>query len=420
MLTFQDCEQIHQVHGSPFYLFDQQRFINNYERFETAFVDRYNNTRIGYSYKTNYLPWICRIVRDHGGIAEVVSRLEYDLALRINQNPQDILFNGPLKESRDLELALDLGSSVNLDAEHELDVVARYSQCHPDRQFRVGLRININLSDTQGTSYVQDGLVGGRFGFSIVRIGEIVTRLAKAGVVVNALHGHSSSSTRSPWIFEKITRTLCRAAAEHAPSTIDTINVGGGFFGNVPPEFEIATVPSFDDYATTIVGTLLADAWAGKRRPRLILEPGTALVADTLSFVTRVVDLKTYGQRRLVVVDGNVMQTKPSGHSKRQPFRPIRANPKLSEHSEIVDVVGSTCMERDVLLEKVPLSVRVGDYLEIGHLGAYTIVMSPTFIHPAPAVLVCDGKDFIAARTKQTFEQAFANYSFTQQGGDRR
>ena len=47
----------------------------------------------------------------------MVSRLEYDLALKIGQPPDKIIFNGPVKQYEDIELALNNGSIVNLDSD---------------------------------------------------------------------------------------------------------------------------------------------------------------------------------------------------------------------------------------------------------------------------------------------------------------
>ena len=55
---------------------------------------------IGYSYKTNYLPSLIKEMSNLGAYAEVVSRLEYDLALKIGVKPNKIIFNGPLKHMK--------------------------------------------------------------------------------------------------------------------------------------------------------------------------------------------------------------------------------------------------------------------------------------------------------------------------------
>ncbi|MHC5119919.1 MAG: diaminopimelate decarboxylase, partial [Planctomycetota bacterium] len=68
------------------------------------------------------------------------------------------IFNGPVKTADDIALALDNGSSLNVDSEAELAMVIDYAQQHPERQVPIGLRINIGLSDEAGQSHIQNSL----------------------------------------------------------------------------------------------------------------------------------------------------------------------------------------------------------------------------------------------------------------------
>ena len=50
-------------HSLPFYLFDEQLFLDNINRFESTFQSVYPNYHIAYSFKTNYTPYICNLVK---------------------------------------------------------------------------------------------------------------------------------------------------------------------------------------------------------------------------------------------------------------------------------------------------------------------------------------------------------------------
>jgi len=411
MLTFTDCQTIERQHGSPFYLFDRERLAENYRRFERAFCSRYEPVVVAYSYKTNYLPSVCRLVKELGGHAEVVSRLEYELALRVGEAPARGICNGPVKGRDDLEVALGNGSLVNLDSAYELEHVRSFAARHPGRPARVGLRVNMDLGDEAGASHVQEGLQVGRFGFAPEALPQIARALSECGLRVRALHGHSSSSSRSTWIYRRIAATLCRLAEEHLPDAIEQINVGGGFFGAMPPELAPPGAPSFDEYAEAIAEALAESPWARRRRPCLVLEPGVALVADCLSFVTRIVDVKEVRGRTLAVVDGSALHVKPSLHRKNQPHRVIREEGSPELPARVMSVTGATCMEKDYLLSDVRCGVGRGDYLQIGNAGAYSIVMAPPFIHAAPAVVAREGEQFLPLRRRQPFEHFFENYA---------
>ncbi len=413
-----EVEAVAQRYGTPFYLFHPERFEANLRQFADSMRARYEPFMLGYSFKTNYLPAACLLVKRTDGWAEVVSRLEYELALRLGYQRRRIIFNGPLKREEDLALALEGGSVVNLDSLAEVAFVCRWVERNPAARPAVGLRVNVRLVGPDGRSRVQEGLQAGRFGLAGEELERAVKMLGGSGVEIVSLHGHTSSSDRSVENFRAIATTLCAVRRRYALDGVRYLNVGGGFFGTAAERLLGRRVPCFDDYAAAIAGTLLQDDWVSRNRPSLVAEPGVSVVADAMSFYTRVHSTKRVaGGKRFVTVDGSVLNVKPTMHPHNMPFRHIRA--RGGEEGEVLsyDVVGSTCMEKDVILREVELrEPRPGDYLEIGGCGAYTTVMTPPFINPAPAILAPDGDGgFELLRREQSLEQFLAAYRM---GGD--
>ncbi len=415
METYHDLTTLADHFGTPFYVFDQERFEANFRDLDEAFRTCWPKLVIGYSYKTNYLPYLCRLVRDLGGHAEVVSGLEYELALRIGQDPREIIFNGPLKTYAEMERALDLGSRVNLDSWYELEHLQRYLARYPEPAVGVGLRINLDLTDAEGRCHIQNGLSVGRFGFAPEDLPEVLRRLDDCGQVrITGLHGHASSSSRSTWVFEHITRTLCDLAAKHRLDDLEYLDIGGGMFGPVPEQMRRGAVPTFADYARAVGAVLGEHPWSRIHQPLLILEPGVALVADSLRLATRVVDLKSIRGTRFAVVDGSVLHIKSGMQGMNQPCRLVSPQPGAEE--VLYQVVGSTCMEKDYLLRDAVLpELARGDFLVIDQAGAYSMVMSPPFIHPAPPILVRDRGGYRPLRFRQSFEAFFAGFTMPQE-----
>jgi diaminopimelate decarboxylase len=197
------------------------------------------------------------------------------------------------------------------------------------------------------------------------------------------------------------------------PESVETINIGGGFFGHMHPDMPFKDAPSFDEYAEVVCGILNGSDWAQKQKPTLIIEPGVAMVADAVSFITKVVSVKPIKERIFVTVDGSAFNTKPTFHAVNMPHHIIRQNeegPTLT-----FDVVGSTCMEKDILLKGITAPLpQPGDYIRIDSIGAYTLVMTPPFINPAPAILADEADQVKCVRKKQTMEDIFSNYRFEQ------
>lgn len=409
-MRYDELARLADVHGSPFYLFDRAAFVANLKDMREAFEARYPSVVIGYSYKTNHLPDLCSIARDNGAWAEVVSRLELDLALALGCQGEQIIFNGPLKRDEDLELALREGVLVNADSMREVDFLERFA-AESGRSIRVGLRINVPLIDDDGVSHLQEGVPVGRFGLQLGEVADVAARLeGNAAVRVVSLHGHVSSTSRSEWVYRKIVRTLADAAETLFPDTIEYLNVGGGFFGRRVPEMGFVDSPTYSDYAEAIGEEMAAHRWVQRAHPTLVVEPGMAVTADTMSFVTRVFEVKHLGDRTLAMVDGTLFNVRPTMHRRNLPFVPVRRE-ETDGGRQTYTVVGSTCMEKDRLLEDIECGeLSRDDFVVIGNVGAYGHVLTPPFIQPAPAILAREGAEYVEVRRRQRFEDFYATY----------
>ena len=87
-------------YGDAFYVFDLNAFNNNYFHFLNSFKKHYSNVNVAYSYKTNYIPPICKAVQKNGGYAEIVSDMELDIALHCGVPYNRIIWNGPVQRKR--------------------------------------------------------------------------------------------------------------------------------------------------------------------------------------------------------------------------------------------------------------------------------------------------------------------------------
>jgi diaminopimelate decarboxylase len=412
MPSYEDIRQLSRSAQTPFFLCDQKQFESNFDRITQAFRSRWERFILAYSYKTNYVPHLCRIIRDKGGWAEIVSGMEYDLALRIGQDAHKVIFNGPAKRPETIIRALDSGCLINIDSARGLETVIAWAKAHPDRRVGVGLRVNMGLWDPAGASHVQGNLPISRFGFDqdSENLHHVTASLSSVpNLSVVSLHGHTSTTDRAVWCYERIASTLCSIAQEYFPQSVQYINVGGGIFGDVPPQMQLRDVPTFDDYASAISGVLRGNPWACQRQPTLVLEPGVAMVANVFSYITQVVDVKRISGRTLVTVDGTAMQAKPTLHQRPLPFRVVSSS--AGGREAIYSVVGSTCMETDYLLTDIHALVPApGDFIQIKQVGAYTVVLAPPFINYAPAILCQNGEQFTTLRVRQTLDSLLTDY----------
>ena len=204
---------------------------------------------IGYSFKTNNLPWLIGYMRSLGLWAEVVFSDEYNLAKSLGYLPERIIFNGPVKGKEEFIDAVENNAIVNIDSHRELEWLLdckSKSICNCN----IGLRVNFCL-ENYCPGETQCGKEDGRFGFSLENgeLDKAIKFLEDNNIPLSGLHLHCSSKTRSLNIY----RSIAQVASNIIKSknlNLKYMDVGGGFFGGMPEK------PSFDDYCNVISGVL--------------------------------------------------------------------------------------------------------------------------------------------------------------------
>lgn len=414
MNTHDQLQKISDTHGDSFYVLHEQQYIKNITDLKAACNKHYPKVIIGYSYKTNYIPRLCSIAKTHGVFAEVVSEMELQIALKLGYTYDSIIFNGPYKKESDLERTLLGGSIVNLDSYYELESLKRLVAKHPGASFKVGLRINMSLINEDGTSAIQEGLNIGRFGFDTAseEFSNLISTLNALGVSIHALHGHTSTSDRSLKNFTTIVKTLCHVRNTFHLDELAYLNVGGGFFGPMPKGLLNRDTPSFDDYAETIFNHLKKDPWFAAHKPHVILEPGVSVVSNALSFVAKIIDIKKIRGNNFLLIEGGVYNVKPTMHKINLPFKIIAKNKSQNKGTAYYDVVGSTCMEKDLVLSQVEMHhPKPNDFIQIDNVGGYTVVKTPNFINFVPAIVALNAEgSHQIIRNRQTIADVLAPY----------
>ncbi|NER16877.1 type III PLP-dependent enzyme domain-containing protein [Spongiivirga citrea] len=414
-MDYNTLERLSNRIGNSFYALNEKNYLDNIKDLRVAFEKLYPKIIIGYSFKTNYIPRLCQIAKENDVYAEVVSDMELELALKLGYSFDQIIFNGPYKRLEDLERTILNGSIVNLDSELEVQYLEEIRKAHPQKKIAVGLRINMSLVGDDGKSVIQEGLKIGRFGFDCYgeEFAKVIDRLRSMNITIYALHGHTSSSDRSLRNFETIATTLCQVRDTFQLNDIQYFNVGGGFFGPMPKGFLNRETPSFDDYASTIVTTLKRNSWFNKNSPHIILEPGVSVVSNSLSYIAKVLDVKKIKDKRFALIEGGVYNVKPTMHSYNLPHSIVhKPETQSSELNEIYDIVGTTCMEKDVVLKDVSIkNLKSNDFIKIDNIGAYTVVKTPNFINFIPAIISIKNDSTIEViRDKQDINSLLTNY----------
>ena len=404
MYTFEQCKKLELEIGTPAYLVNEDLFLNNLRDIRAAFKSLYQNIVVGYSFKTNYLPYLCKLALEQGCYAEVVSFLEYQIALKVGFTGNQIIFNGPIKRESEFVTALLNGSVINIDSDYEIDYLERLKEIYPENQFEIGLRVNVSIKDENGCSAIYGEEESGRFGFIEDEIDKAIERLTKINCKIISLHGHTSSKNRAINNYVQIIDKLFEIQ-HHYKLDIKYINIGGGFFGPVPPGMFGYATPSYKDYAEVIIAKLHTNRWFCENRPCLVIEPGMSVAASSMAYITKVFDVKKRSNRWIAQVDGNMFHIRPSMHTMKIPFQIISGRVIDNVETKRIDFAGSTCMESDVLVRtETCRQVHQGDFLEIDNVGGYTFVMGANFIQFLPHIAILKNNEFISLREGSNFD----------------
>lgn len=380
---------------TPCFIINENELKKNIDDMHTSLRKTWGNYIIGYSYKTNSLPWIINYLKENSVYAEVVSDLEYNLAKKINYDSKRIIFNGPNKGKKTFINALKEGAIINIDSSREIDWL---SDEEFNKDIKVGIRVNFDL-EKECPNETAMGLDGGRFGFSLENgsFNKAVKRINNIkNVKVVGIHLHNSTKTRSLKIYE----TLAKKANEIADMfdyELEYIDIGGGFFGG------LETKPSYYEYMKTIADELSKKF--DKNKTKLIVEPGASIIASPISFLCEVIDVKDTYAKRIVTVNGSRNNIDPLMRKESYFLDLLIAKERKSVKEQII--CGYTCMENDRLLAiRDNNELLVGDKLLFNKVGSYTMCLSPLFIEYFPIVyLENDKSEFICVREKWTVDE---------------
>lgn len=348
---------------------------------------------IGYSFKTNNLPWILSYMKSKGLFAEVVSSDEYNLAKEIGYSIDHIIFNGPAKRKKEFIEAIENKAIVNIDSKRELNWLL---ECKKEKlvDCNIGLRVNFCIENyCPGES--QCGKEDGRFGFSY-ESGELEEALhffKNNSIKISGIHLHLSSKTRSINIYKAIANMTVEIISKFNLK-LNYVDIGGGFFGGIPDK------PSFKDYFKVVNETF--NDCDELSKINLIIEPGMSLVGSGIDYVVSVIDVKYTLNNNFVQTDGSRIHIDPLMRKSTYSYYIVHVNQETSIMKNSQIICGFTCMENDRFFNLSGPSLEVNDLIIFEKVGAYTIGLSPQFIEFHPVIYANYDNEISVVQDKKT------------------
>lgn len=424
---------------TPYFVIDEPILQRYYDMLSDSLAANWDNYLVGYSFKTNSLPWLVSYMKQQGALAEVVSEDEYSLARYMGYADNEIIYNGPYKGEQSFRAVLLAGGFVNLDSMQEVRWLTDLAAEFPGQTFHTGIRVNFNLEKLCPGETTM-GEVSGRFGFCYEtgRFAAALNALRQIpNVSVSGLHLHSSSKSRSVNVFRSIARMACQLQEEFHLD-LSYVDLGGGYCGGMEGR------PEYPDYFPAVAEELRRNFTPDQTK--LIVEPGISMISKCTTFVTNVFDTRDIKGTRYVMTDGSRFNIDPtmiksshlfhvqyaddrpvtSGHAKSYAINHTDSDHTNSATDELVSsdnadntndhirrpvlerqvISGFSCMEVDRIFtyENQPELIP-GDHIVYENTGGYTMSLNPLFIQYFPAVYVRNGDSMRMVRKKWTPEE---------------
>ncbi|HZH89201.1 MAG TPA: ATP-grasp domain-containing protein [Pyrinomonadaceae bacterium] len=321
-----------------------------------------------YSLKTNPDERLLVMAREAGFLAEAISLLEVQKALKTGFRPDQIVLNGPGKWWPEGLLPTEPIHAVFCDSIPDLKRVVASIERKELQAKIVGVRLRTPT-------------VGSRFGIPVDTTDDL-RRLVDAIALLPrdcafGVHFHMASSNIGvgQWwhLFESVLR-WCRSIETLSKRQIECLDVGGGWF---PDDWH---KDSGDQFA-------LAIERARSFLPfvkQVISEPGKAMAQPSMAVAMRLLEFEESAEEDVTeaVVDGSIAELPMHFF---QPHRILRQDKQTGEWQTLkhgkTHLLGRLCMEHDVVASNVelPEGARPGDVLVFCDAGAYDRSMSYVF-----------------------------------------
>ena len=366
---------------TPYYVFDTDEFAKRAAMIRAA-LDCKGGRRIPLCFSIKANPFLLHRLPEGLDHVEVCSPGELEICIALGVKPESIIYSGVMKEKCDIERAVSYGAGI-LTCEsirHAALISEVMLERMPEGAHEAGLvekKAQVILRLTSGN----------QFGMSLEDIEYIISHPDEfKGIMVIGIHYYSGTQKS----LRKINKDL-----QKIKSALTGLKEKYGF------------EPQLVEYGPGLCVEYFEEDWQEREKQALDeaaevlrefaeeyplgIEMGRFLAASCGKYYTQVKDLKSTGDANYAILDGGIHHLNYFGQRMAMQVPPIKVYAgEVSENegkngvelTELPDtdytLCGSLCTVADVLVREVKLKkLELGDVLEFGHCGAYSVTEAP-------------------------------------------
>ena len=366
---------------TPYYVFDTDEFSKRAAMIRAA-LDCKGGRRIPLCFSIKANPFLLHRLPEGLDHVEVCSPGELEICIALGVKPESIIYSGVMKEKCDIERAVSYGAGI-LTCEsirHAALISEVMLECiqegaHEAEFAETKAHVILRLTS------------GNQFGMSLDDIEYIISHPDEfKGIAVMGIHYYSGTQKSLRKInkdLEKIKSALTMLKDKYSFEP-QLVEYGPGlcveYFEEDWQKREIQAL----DEAAEVLREFAVEYPLG-------IEMGRFLAASCGKYYTQVKDLKSTGDANYAILDGGIHHLNYFGQRMAMQVPPIKVYAgEVSENegkngvelTELPDtdytLCGSLCTVADVLVREVKLKkLELGDVLEFGHCGAYSVTEAP-------------------------------------------
>jgi len=333
---------------SPALVIDQQRVRDSIQ--QVNYLREQSACQVLYSIKALPLLSVLKTLQPFVDGFSVSSLFEAQLAAEVLMPAQSIHLTTPGIRPAEVSKLANICTHISFNSYTQRQLFSKNQQA----LISTGLRINPHLSFAPDLRFDPCRLHS--------KLGVHIEQINQAAIEgISGLHIHTVFSQCD---YQPLLETLAQLEKRLGQyfSQLQWLNLGGGYLFK-----QIDNHEAFIECVVKLRKAYDLDIY---------IEPGKAMVGDTVSLVSTVIDCFESDGKMIAVLDTSINHNPEVFEYQRQP-KVLESN-EQGQYAAIL--VGSTCLAGDIFGEyKFTQAVRVGDTISFPDLGAYTLVKANRF-----------------------------------------
>ncbi|MDG7007066.1 MAG: hypothetical protein JRN06_02340 [Nitrososphaerota archaeon] len=416
--TERDLYSLAEKYGTPYFLIDEATLRRKVTEMEQGFSEFKGVFRVAYSVKANFNPSVIKTFRSEGILFDLTAPSELLFLLKCGGSPDDVMYTSITETEAEYEEVLKMGVRKVVVASNNGLMNLVEAAARADVVVNTMIRVN---PEVHVHAELRGSLGHGKFGLQFnggspdSAFQVLKKLLGSPSLQFEGFHFHLGSQIEDPSCYaeaiEKLEAFILDARRQLGNFPVKTLDIGGGL-----PASYGRRVPTPKELGGKVVGQLNSLVESIGDRFTLVAESGRFLTAESTVLVSRVVNIKSFGEGRYVYIDAGYHVLLDSALLRHE--YPVEVVPGGRPSPEKVVLVGRLCDPLDVF----PTSGRsrlggaeTGKLVMFRDVGAYSLVMNmPFHSQPRPFVLMRNAQgNYLVARKGQSVDRLFAD-----EGGD--